>query len=157
MDNHNIQALFSLTEVELIYRNKVKACDRPIVQTSASAYNVLLNAWDMNKIELLEEFMILLLDRSNHCLGISKISQGGVSACMVDPKILFATGLKSRASGIILAHNHPSGVVQPSKADIDLTSKIKAGGKLLEISVLDHLIVTPHNYYSFADEGMMPS
>jgi DNA repair protein RadC len=157
MEHHTIHSLFSVTEVELIYRNEVNPCDRPIVKTSSSAYDVLLNAWDMNKIELQEEFLILLLDRSNHCLGISKISQGGVSSCLIDPKIIFATSLKSRASGIILAHNHPSGVLQPSKADIDLTHKLREGGKLLEISVLDHLIVTPHNYYSFTDEGMMPS
>ena len=140
MEQQTIQKLFSVTEVELIYRNEVNPCDRPIVQSSSSAYDVLLNAWDMNKIELLEEFLILLLDRSNHCLGISKISQGGVSSCLIDPKIIFATGLKSRSSGIILAHNHPSGVLIPSKADIDLTHKLKEGGKLLEISVLDHLI-----------------
>lgn len=157
MQNQTIQTLFSVTEVELIYRNEINPCDRPVINSSYSAYDILLTAWDRNKIELQEEFMILLLDRGNHCLGISKISQGGISSCLIDPKIIFATGLKSRASGLILAHNHPSGLIQPSKADIELTNKLKAGGKLLEIAVMDHLIVTPHHYYSFTDEGMLPT
>ena len=157
MENHTIQSLFSVTEVELIYRNKVDPFDRPTVTSSNHAYDVLINAWDMNRIELVEEFYILLLDRNNHCLGLSRVSQGGISSCLIDPKIVFATSLKSRASGIVLAHNHPSGNLQPSKADIDLTHKLKAGGKLLEIGVMDHLIVTPHRYLSFADEGLMPT
>jgi DNA repair protein RadC len=65
--------------------------------------------------------------------------------------------LKARASGLILAHNHPSGNIQPSKPDIDLTAKLKEGGNLLELAVLDHLIVTPQSYFSFANEGLMPS
>lgn len=110
----------------------------------------------MNKIELLEQSMMLLLDRGNHCLGISKLATGGVSSCIVDPKVVFATALKSRASGIILAHNHPSGNLKPSSADENLTRKIAEGGRLLDISLLDHLIITPRGYYSFADEGFVP-
>jgi len=154
MESSFVQSLFSVTEIEIVYRNKVKPTDRPKCNTSSSAYDVLLNAWDMNKIELVEQFMILLLDRSNSVLGISNISTGGVSACLVDPKIVFGTALKARASGMILAHNHPSGNLKPSEADIQLTHRLREGGRLLDMSVLDHLIVTPRAYYSFADEGL---
>lgn len=149
-------SLFSVTEVELVYRNKVNPCDRPKLTSSQHVYDVLLSAWDQNKIELMEQFSILLLDRSNHCLGVSLISTGGVSACAIDPKIIFATALKGRASALILAHNHPSGNLNPSPEDKRLTQKLVEGGKVLDISVLDHLIITPRGFRSFADEGLMP-
>lgn len=148
--------LFTITEVELIYRNKIKKSDRPKVKTSRDAYNLFIQSWDHNKIDLLEEFKILLLDRNNACMGISNIAQGGVSACIVDPKIIFSTALKAKASGIILAHNHPSGNLNPSQNDLDLTAKLSSGAKLLEMAILDHLIVTDFGYHSMSDEGTMP-
>lgn len=154
MESLIAQSLFSVTEIDIVYRNRIKPTDRPKVSSASRAYDVLMNAWDMNKIELVEQFNILLLDRGNSCLGISNISTGGVSACFVDPKIVFATALKARASGLILAHNHPSGNLKPSEADIQLTRKLREGGKLLDLSVWDHLIVTPTSYYSFADDGL---
>lgn len=148
--------LFTITEVELIYRNKLKKTDRPKIKSSMDAYNLLIQSWDHNKIDLLEEFKILLLDRNNACMGISNIAQGGVSACVVDPKIIFSTALKAKASGLIIAHNHPSGNLIPSQSDIDLTTKLHAGARLLEMAILDHLIVTDIGYHSMADEGTMP-
>lgn len=108
----------------------------------------------MNKIELIEEAKLLLLDRNLVCLGISNLSTGGISSCLIDPKIVYATALKARASSIVLAHNHPSGNLKPSTSDIHLTEKLADAGKLLDLTLLDHLIVTPYNYYSFADEGL---
>jgi len=156
MKSPDIVSLFQATEVELIYKSKRNPKELPTIVTSSCCYDILINNWDMNKIELLEQFCILLLDRKNHCLGFSTVSTGGVSGCIADPKIIFATALKARASGIIVSHNHPSGNLQPSNADIAITEKLVAGGKYLDVSVLDHLIITPHAYYSFADEGMMP-
>jgi DNA repair protein RadC len=153
MEKNDIVSLFSITEVELVYRNKLKPSDRRRVTDAQSAYDIFLNAWDMNKIELVEQFVILLLDRNNGCIGLSNISTGGISACLVDPKIVFATALKARSSALVLAHNHPSGNLKPSQADITLTEKLKDGGRLLDISILDHLIITPHNFHSFANEG----
>jgi len=150
-----IQSLFKIAQVELIYRNKVKAADRPKVTNSKDAYKLFLSTWDENKIELVESFQIMLLDRRNTCLGISEISTGGVNSCIADPKIIFATALKSRACNLILAHNHPSGDIVPSNADMMVSRKIKQGAGLLDIQVLDHLIVTPDQYYSFADEGKL--
>lgn len=107
----------------------------------------------MNKIDLVEQFNILLLDRNNACLGLSNISTGGVSACIVDPKIVFAVALKARAAGMILAHNHPSGNLNPSDADNQLTQRLIKGGQLLDVPILDHLIVSPRGYFSFTDNG----
>ncbi|HQW94272.1 MAG TPA: JAB domain-containing protein [Saprospiraceae bacterium] len=149
------QTLFSVSEVDLVYRNKINPVDRPKVTTSSAAYDILLQCWDMNKIELLEQFAILLLDRSKNCLGVSYVSTGSVSACIVDPKVIFATALNARASSLILAHNHPSGNLTPSKADEFLTNKLLQGGYILDISVVDHLIVTPRSYYSFSDDGAL--
>jgi DNA repair protein RadC len=153
----NMQSLFKVTEVELIYHNKTKVADRPKVVTSRQAHDILKHTWDLNRIELVEQFRIMLLDRRNAVIGLSTVSTGGISGCVVDPKIIFATALKARASGIILAHNHPSGNLTASQADIDLTRKMSLGAKYLEMQVLDHLIVTREGYYSFADEGLMPS
>jgi len=88
-------------------------------------------------------------------LGIVDISIGGVSATLVDPKVIFAVALKSGASGVILCHNHPSEELQPGKADADLTKRLQQGGRLLDIEILDHLIVSKNSFYSFADEGLM--
>ena len=144
---------FKVTEVELVYRNRQKPEDRPKIRDPESAYKILLASWNMNRIELVEEFKILLMDRAHTCLGVSSISSGGMSYCIVDPKIIFATALKARASSIILAHNHPSGNLKPSDADIALTRKLQEGGKLLEISVPDHLIITPYRFYSMTENG----
>lgn len=158
MEVANIENLYKLAEVELIYRNKTKVSDRPRVQTSREVYRLLKRSWDTNKIELLEQFKIVLTDRRNACIGIADISTGGVSGCVADPKIMFAIALKARATGLIMAHNHPSGALKPSQADIELTQRMVKGGKYLDITVLDHLIVTSEDkYYSFSDEGMMPS
>lgn len=148
--------LQKITEIELIYRNKVRAADRPIVANASDAYDLLIDYWDMNKIELLEQFKILLLDRRSACLGIAEISTGGVTSCIVDPRIIFATALKARATKIILAHNHPSQGLLPSFGDMSLTQQLVAGGRLLEIEVADHIIVTPYRFYSFVNEGVMP-
>ena len=102
-----------------------------------------------------EEFWVLLLDRSNKVIGRAKISQGGVSGTVADPKIIFKKAIEHLASSIILCHNHPSGNLSPSESDIKLTKKLKNAGNDLDIPVLDHLIVTEAGYYSFADENML--
>ena len=102
-----------------------------------------------------EEFWILFLNRANMATGKHAVSSGGMSGTVVDPKMIFKAALEAKAVGIILCHNHPSGNVKPSQQDIDLTKKLTAAGKLMEISVLDHIIVAQSGHYSFADEGMM--
>jgi DNA repair protein RadC len=104
---------------------------------------------------LVEEFKILLLNRAGRVIGCYEVSFGGFAGTVADPKVIFAVALKSCASSIVLAHNHPSGNLKPSQSDINLTQKLIQAGKYLEINVLDHIILTREGYYSFADEGMM--
>ena len=99
-----------------------------------------------------EQFWILLLNRSNSVIHSAQISKGGISATIVDPKLIFSTALEFKASGLILFHNHPSGNLMPSESDKKLTQRIVNSAELLEISVLDHIIVGQNNYFSFADE-----
>ena len=102
-----------------------------------------------------EEFWVIYLNRSNKIIGKDRISIGGVAGTVADVKIIFKKAITSTASGIIACHNHPSGNLRPSNADIQLTQKMVEAGKILEVSLLDHLIITDSSYYSFADEGMM--
>jgi len=102
-----------------------------------------------------EEFWVVFLNRSNSIIDKQKISQGGVSGTIIDVRLIMKHAIEKLASGIILCHNHPSGNLNPSKSDIDITKKLSDAGKIMEISVLDHVIVTDGHYYSFADEGTM--
>lgn len=102
-----------------------------------------------------EEFWVLLLNRANKVIAKECISKGGIAGTVADPKLIFKRALDRLASGIILVHNHPSGNVKPSQQDIALTKRVKEGGLLLDISVLDHIIFSNVQYYSFADEGML--
>lgn len=102
-----------------------------------------------------KEFWILFLNRANLVLNKQMISSGGMSGTVVDPKMIFKAALDNKASSIMMCHNHPSGNTKPSDADIKLTRNIKEAGKVLEIPVLDHIIVTQSNFFSFADEGLM--
>jgi DNA repair protein RadC len=98
---------------------------------------------------------VLFLNRANRVMGVYSLSHGGMTGTVADPKLVFIAALKAAACNIILAHNHPSGNLTPSSADISLTEKMVQAGKFLDINVLDHLIVTADGYLSFADDGMM--
>ncbi|WP_449438807.1 JAB domain-containing protein [Pedobacter steynii] len=147
--------LFKVAEVEIRYKPYYKPSERPQISEAYDAYKILMQHWQQDKIELLEEFKILLLNRRNRVLGLVSISSGGVSGTIADPKLIFATALKSCASGLIICHNHPSGELNPSAEDIKLTNKLKDGGALLDIKILDHLIIGTDGFYSFADEGII--
>jgi len=147
--------LFQVAEVQLTYRPTFKTSERPRVTSSKDSYNILLEQWDHGKIDYVEEFKILLLNRGNRVLGMMTVSTGSTCGTLADPKIIFTAALKSNASALVLSHNHPSGTLKPSQPDLSLTKKLVDGGKLLDIKVLDHLIVTADGYYSFADEGLI--
>lgn len=100
-----------------------------------------------------EEFWVLMLSRSNNIIKTASISEGGVAGTVVDPKKIFKLALENNASSLILCHNHPSGNIMPSDADLRLTRKLKAAGEMLEININDHLIIGDEKYYSFADHG----
>ncbi|MFW5887066.1 MAG: RadC family protein [Bacteroidota bacterium] len=102
-----------------------------------------------------EEFWILLLNRANKVIEKRRISQGGISATIIDTRMIMKMALDELASSIILCHNHPSGNLTPSDADIEITTKLKNAGDILDVKVLDHIIVSDSSYYSFADEGLL--
>lgn len=133
----------------------VKASERPKLTSSHQVYECLVSSWDKGNLEYIEEFKAILLNRANRLLGIQDVSKGGIAGTVADPKVILSAALSSGASSVILTHNHPSGNLNPSREDILLTKKIVEGAKLLDISVLDHVIVTAEGYYSFADEGMI--
>ncbi len=155
MENTNAKSLLEVAEIYLTYKSNVKPSLRPKVNASRDAYEILLKNWDSAKIELCEQFKVLLLNRANKALGIFEVSSGSASGTVADPKMIFASALKANACGLIVAHNHPSGNLKPSQQDIELTKKLREGGRYLEIQLLDHLIVTTEGYYSFADEGLL--
>ena len=101
-----------------------------------------------------EEFWVLFLNNSNKILFKAQLSKGGMTGTVIDTRIVFKIALEQNATSIILSHNHPSGKLQPSEADIQITKKIKSAGQQLDIPVLDHIIITERGYYSFADEGI---
>jgi DNA repair protein RadC len=155
MESTNEKRIYEVAEIQLTYRTEVKPSLRPRISGSRDAYNVLLENWDKTKIEFIEQFKVMLLNRANKVLGIFEVSSGSVTGTVADPKLIFAAAIKANACGIILTHNHPSGNLNPSQADIDLTKRMKEGGKLLEMLVLDHVIITTDGYFSFADEGLI--
>ena len=151
----NQQDWKKVAEIELVYKTNIKASERPQICKVSDAVALLKSLWNDGKMDFVEQFRILLLNRANRVLGVVDISTGGVTGTVADPKLIFSAALKANACGIILSHNHPSGSLKPSVADEQLTAKIKEAGKYLEINVLDHVIVTSESYYSFAEEGLL--
>ena len=147
------KAISIVAALELGRRKKlIKSSSKPRITCSKDVYNYIkLNLEDLP----FEEFWIVLLNKSNSILSKHMIGRGGVSQTLADPKLIFNYALTKLASSIILAHNHPSGRVVPSDADIKLTKKIKNAGSYLDIAILDHIIVGDDKYYSFADQGIL--
>jgi DNA repair protein RadC len=147
------KTLLNVSEIKVTYSTS----DTPKVKIKSGedAYHILLASWDMDTIELQEEFKILLLNRANEVLGIYPLSKGGITGTVVDQRLIFAVALKCNATGIIICHNHPSGKLLPSEADITLTKSIGKSADLLEINLLDHLIITKNGFYSFSNEGKL--
>lgn len=144
-----------LAEIEVSYKTKIKPSDRVKITGAYVAHSILKDLYDPNRIEHLEESIILCVDRAGKMLGWCKISTGGVAGTVVDPKVIFQIALNCNASSIIISHNHPSGNLVVSAEDIKITKKLVEGGKLLDIVVSDHLIITSEGYYSFAEEGLI--
>jgi DNA repair protein RadC len=146
----------NISEVRLVYKTKVKASDRLQVKCSKDAFDIFMENWDPDSIEHIEEFKILLMNRSNSVLGIFPVSKGGISGAVTDVRLIYQAAIKANASGIIVCHNHTSGNLNPSESDTKITQKIKEAGNLMDIQLLDHIILTMDGeYYSFADQGIL--
>lgn len=148
--------MYSIPMVKLSYVREKTGIKPEKITCSRQAYEYLHSLYDPGQIEHIELFYMLLLNRNNNILGAHLVSMGGVAGTVVDPKIIFQTALLGNASAIVLCHNHPSGNLMPSQQDVDITLKIKAGAKFLDITVADHIIISPEGeYFSFADHGHM--
>ncbi|MBK8501971.1 MAG: JAB domain-containing protein [Saprospiraceae bacterium] len=140
------------SEIKLTYRRKSTGIK---ITSSKDIDRLLRSYWDVHTIDYYESFVVVYLSRSNEVLGIHKIADGSLDACLVDIRKIMQGALLSNSASIILAHNHPSGNLKPSNQDIKLTSEIKKAGEILKIQVLDHLIITSVSYLSLADEGII--
>lgn len=143
-----------LAEITINYKPHLSLSELPKVSNSKDAEKHFRRVWS-DKMQHIEEALLLLLNRANKVVGFSKISLGGTTGAVVDLKVVFQTALKANAQSIILCHNHPSGNLKPSEADKTLTKHLKDAGKLMEIPILDHLIITSEGFFSFADEGLL--
>jgi DNA repair protein RadC len=142
-----------VSEIKISYSNrnplKIKVTSSKII------YDMVINHWDSDTIEYQEEVKIVLLNRSNTVLGIYELSKGGISGTVVDLRIILGVALKCNAACLIMVHNHPRGKLVPSDTDKTITSKLKQACELMDISLLDHLIISREGYHSFADEGIL--
>ena len=139
-----------VSEIQVTFKRKTFGK----VTESKAIYDFIKPAYE-NKMDMQEVFTVILLNNSLEIMGHYPISQGGINSTIVDTRIIFGLALKGLAVSIALVHNHPSGKLQPSEQDLSITKKIKEIGKLLDIKVIDHLIITSEGFYSFADEGIL--
>lgn len=147
------KAISIIAALELGRRRKLsEALERPKITSSKDVYDIIFPLIsDLPH----EEFWILLLNRSNKIIDKNKISQGGVAGTVIDVKIILRNAIEKLASSVILCHNHPSGNIEPSKADIGITRKLKDAAEVMDIKLLDHIIVADSSYFSFLDEGIL--
>lgn len=146
---------YTVSELRVSYYPKMKPSDRASVTQSGHAYRLFLDRWDMDTIYMIESSYLLLMNRANRVLGIIPLSVGGVGGTVVDPRIVLKYALVGGATSIMIAHNHPSGNLQPSNNDRALTAKLKEAASFHDILLMDHLIVMPEGYLSMADEGYL--
>lgn len=151
MQNLNIPEI----EFSLHYKNQVKQSELRQITSSQECEDVLRIVFNSSTFLWREEMLLLCLNRANKVIGYYRVSVGGVSGTVCDPKVIFTIALNSGASAIVLAHNHPSGNLDPSPADRALTKQIKSLGELLQITLIEHMILTHESYYSFADNGTL--
>lgn len=143
----------SIPEITLKY--KTGEIKKVQIMSSRDAYYFLKELYDQDTIELNETCIALFLNRANNTIGWFKVSQGGINATVVDNKLIVATALKCAASSIILSHNHPSGNSKPGETDKTATNTLKDACSLFDITLLDHIICTSKEYFSFADDGLI--
>lgn len=129
--------------------------ERPVIDGSDDAYQVFLHCWEKESLEYEERMYIMLLNGSNQVLGVHHHATGGRMMVLADIGQMFGIVLKANATGLLIAHNHPSGRLKPSEVDKKLTKEVENVAKLLKVKLYDHLIVTPKAYFSFSDDGLL--
>jgi DNA repair protein RadC len=148
--------IYNIPEIKISvsFDKNLKKSELMKITSSRDAYEIFKRVFNADTFDWCEEVIMLCVNNSNKVVGFHKVSSGGMTGTVIDVRMIFTTALKSLATGIIIAHNHPSGTLIPSDADKAITKKIKEAGKFLDINVLDHLIITDENYFSFQDEGI---
>ena len=145
-----------ICEISAKYSTKIKTSERVKIATSQDGERILRTWYEATgMIEQKEIFCAMLLNRANKVLGIVKVSEGSMTATVVDVQYILRLALLTQAQTLVLCHNHPSGNCKPSNEDISMTKKVKEAAKLMDIHLLDHVILTVETYYSFADEGVL--
>ena len=142
---------YTVGEVELTYKSTSRSRNK--IYSSEDAYKILLPTYKEGTICYKEYFKVLLLSQSNQVLGYTLISEGGITETCADVRVILQAALLTNSVAFVLAHNHPSGNLRPSRQDMEITKQVKEAAKLMRITVIDHLILTDAGYYSFADEG----
>ena len=144
-----------VAEVQVSYSQKIQRQNRITIHNSDDAAKVFKSTWKSNTLELKETFKMMLLNQSMQVLGIVTISEGGLSGTFVDVRLIFSIALKALSTRLIISHNHPSSNRFPSRCDIEITRQIIEAGKLLNIKVLDHIIITKDEYTSLLNEEII--
>ena len=144
---------YFLAEVQITYSNPVKSVDRLKVTGSRAVASALREIWPA--YDHIEFCYMLMLNRKNEILGYHQVAKGGITGTVVDVRIIYQVALKANATSVIIAHNHPSGNLDVSDADKKITQQIKEAGKILDIPLLDHIILTTDGYHSMADDGQL--
>ena len=142
-------------KITLSFDKKIKKSELKTLSSSNDTVKVLREIFNADTFDWKEEVILLCTNRRNAIVGYYKVSSGGVSGTVLDPKVIFTTALNCTASGIIIAHNHPSGNLTPSVEDDRITAKIKEAGKMLDINLIDSVILTDEGYYSYIDNGKL--
>lgn len=153
--NQKFEYLNHCPEIEIRYKSKTKASDRIKITSPITGADVFREMFNADTIDYQEEFIMLLMNRANQVIGYYKVAQGGMVATVVDVRTIFSVALKAGATNIMIAHNHPTGNVRPSDADKRITEQVRNAGKIMDIHLLDHIIITGEDYYSFANEGLI--
>ena len=148
-----IKGNWTVAEIEISYKPIITDCKT--ITSSSSAYELVKTLWNTETICLQENFAALFFNQSKKIIGWRILSIGTMNKCIVDVKLLASLALHCMATEVMIVHNHPSGNLNPSACDKDLTQTIKAALKLIDVNLLDHLIITEEGYYSFSDEGML--
>lgn len=144
---------YQVGEVELSYRPTIR--QKRKIRMASDVYDLLLPTFRKGTIGYKEYFKVVFLNQGQEILGYTQISEGGLTETSVDVRIILQAALLVNATALILAHNHPSGNLRPSQQDISLTEQVRKAADLMRIKVIDHIILTDGNYYSFADEGLL--
>ncbi len=154
MDNTNIS---NLGEVTLNYKyHNPSIKDRPLITNSSDAVEVIKLVIDMQRIALQEQFIVIYLNQANKVIGTMNVFSGSIKSTVIDIKLILASGILLMSSGVIVAHNHPSGNLKPSREDLGLTKRLSTALQYMEMKLVDHFIITPDDdYLSFANEGLL--